>query len=594
MSIGVFGLARAFSTTYNLNPADNLQAAIDKANPGDTILLPEGYLWTGNLILPVKPSVLGEDGNPLWITVRSTLNLPAGRKVQSRQPQAAIVSSNALPAISNDYANPDAARRAAHHFVFDGISVSRIYLAAGFNARSQSLPHDISFRHIDLQGGPAPTNPAAPSQGEIGRGLVLAGPNVTFTDSYVDDWHSKTIVIGDSQAGGFAPDEPFPQLPPNWFSQIVVKSGSTIRYLANAGVLADTTDHMLARLQSDVISLRPDKVFIVAGYTDVGWLTPPKTIVGNIAAMIVQLKAANIAPILCTLPPSLPISNLGVTTDAITVELNTVNTMIAKLAASQGIPLVDFYSVLADPVTGLYKDGYSSDGFHPQMPATRVMAEAALAATANLYDPVSPWLPSTDPDGINLIADPLFLQNPSQWTATLENGAIPMQVSSGSEPSITGNAITLTNIDPGSASILSGATLTSGFKPGDRLALSGRIKSTGCELGLMQFSVGVNFTNVGYGVKKARDNTHTIFRWPVDIQNGQFYMEFVVQPPVDPTQPVTLTPVIELNSGLTQCDGCGPASNGMLTGGAGAVGGVGTVTIGQFGLINLTALGLTP
>jgi lysophospholipase L1-like esterase len=494
---------------------------------------------------------------------------------------------NSRPAIANDYENTDPALRAAHHYIFDGITVasqrgvsplnkSCIYLSGG-------VAHDIQFRHVEVRGD---DQVSEGFQREIARGVTLEAVNVTFSDSSIDDWHSKAMVIGDSEAGGFNPDQPFPQMPPNWFSQAVVESRSAIRYLGNAGSLADSAANMAQRLQRDVISKGPDKVFILAGYTDVGFLPPVSDIVGNVAAMIAQLKSANIVPILCTLPPMSPTTNYGFTTEAIPQELNAVNQEFRRLADQQGIRLVDLYTPLADPATGGYRPGYSADGFHPQMPATQMEAQAAITSTVGLFGPVSPWAPSSDFDGINLISDPLYLQSPSKWTQDLVKGTVTMQVRIGSDPAMAGNSVTLTNVDAGSASTLSGVKITKGFHAGDRLAFSGRIKSMNCESGNMQFSVGLFFDNVGFGEKSMRNNTHPIFRWPVDIQDGQFYMEFTVPAALDPSQPLAVTPVIELNSGISNCPGCTAPS------GSAATGGTGTVIIGQIGLVNLTAIGI--
>ena len=45
---------------------DDLQAALNKAQPGDEIVLQAGSTYTGNFILPVR------EGSGKWITIRTS------------------------------------------------------------------------------------------------------------------------------------------------------------------------------------------------------------------------------------------------------------------------------------------------------------------------------------------------------------------------------------------------------------------------------------------------------------------------------------------------------------------------------------------
>ena len=59
-----FSVARADAATFTVNAGGDLQAAIDGARPGDTILLAAGAVFTGNYTLPAK-------GGTAYITIRS-------------------------------------------------------------------------------------------------------------------------------------------------------------------------------------------------------------------------------------------------------------------------------------------------------------------------------------------------------------------------------------------------------------------------------------------------------------------------------------------------------------------------------------------
>jgi hypothetical protein len=268
------------------------------------------------------------------------------------------------------------------------------------------------------------------------------------------------------------------------------------------------------------------------------------SIAANINQMVALAKAANVLPILCTLPPQ-PAGIAGALP---------LNLQIRNIAKQQGVPLVDFYGLLTDPNTGLYKAGYSADGMNPGPVASRLMAARAIAATAALYDQEYPYLPVSENDGVNLIDDPLFLATTLPWTAATVSG-VAMQTSLGTDPAIAGNTMVLTKTNVASVNTLTGAPITTGFNPGDKLAFVGRIKTANCEAGAMPFDVALQFD-------PGAMLTYPVYHWAVDIQDGQWYVEVVV-----PAGATTITPVITLNAGT------------------------GSVTLGQIGLMNLTQLG---
>ena len=95
----------------NVPAGGNLQAAFDSSQPGDTIVLQAGAVYTGNFTLPVKT---GSD----WIIIR-TSNLsgisPEGTRISTNQAAAMpkILTPNAAPAL--------ATIGAAHHYRLVGL-----------------------------------------------------------------------------------------------------------------------------------------------------------------------------------------------------------------------------------------------------------------------------------------------------------------------------------------------------------------------------------------------------------------------------------------------------------------------------------------
>ncbi|MDQ6677317.1 MAG: GDSL-type esterase/lipase family protein [Acidobacteriota bacterium] len=376
----------------------------------------------------------------------------------------------------------------------------------------------------------------------LGGGSLQNTLTLSLADSAFLRRGHRAMVLGDNFAGAGASWA----VPPNWFAQAAVQSRSAIRYGGNAGIAGDTTRNMLARLATDVIGKNPDKVFIAAGASDIAAQLQVSAIVANINSIVNALKAANILPILCTIPP---VPRFVAATAQFNVQLQ-------GIANLQGVPLIDFSSVLVDSTTGALRSGYGSDTANLAVPANRLLASAVITALAGLFDNTYPWLPTSDFDGVNLIPDSLFQRNPSLWTATLISGSVPLQPSLATDSAFAGYAAALVKTDRASTNNLKHAPITSGFRPGDRIAFTGRIKSTGCESGSLAVDAGLQFSpgiNVFY----------PMFHWQTDIRDGQWYAETVV-----PNGVTSITPFLQLNQGT------------------------GTVVVAQIGVINLTALGL--
>src|SRR5262245_31141431 len=101
--------------TSSILAGGDLQAAIDSAQPGDTILLPAGATFTGNFVLPPKT------GNG-WIYIRTSTpdsNFPApGTRITPSAAglMAKIVSPNDLPAFDTP--------AGAHHYRLIGLEIT--------------------------------------------------------------------------------------------------------------------------------------------------------------------------------------------------------------------------------------------------------------------------------------------------------------------------------------------------------------------------------------------------------------------------------------------------------------------------------------
>lgn len=170
----------------------DLQAALDRAEPGDVLALEAGATFVGNFVLPNKP---GAD----WIVVRSAgydRLSPAGTRVEpSDSPLLArIVTPNAAPAL--------ATARAAHHFHFAALEITAARAGAertieslvslespGEQSSLGQAPSDFIFERCYIHGAPGAS---------VRRGVTLNSARTAVVDSYLSDFHDPS---GESQAG---------------------------------------------------------------------------------------------------------------------------------------------------------------------------------------------------------------------------------------------------------------------------------------------------------------------------------------------------------------------------------------------------------
>jgi hypothetical protein len=187
---------KTFDTTYAAPPGatltvgtgGNLQAALDKAQLGDTIVVQAGATFTGPFKLPNKAAGSG------WIYVVSS-NLsqlpPAGTRVSpanaSNMPK--ILAPNGQSAITT-VAN-------SHHFRFVGIELApvsgatKIYtvvVIGNSDTSPATLPSHIVFDRCYVHGLPG---------ADDRRGIEMDGAYVAVVDSYISEIHE---VGADSQA----------------------------------------------------------------------------------------------------------------------------------------------------------------------------------------------------------------------------------------------------------------------------------------------------------------------------------------------------------------------------------------------------------
>ncbi|MFN0111076.1 MAG: hypothetical protein ACKVZH_19620 [Blastocatellia bacterium] len=184
-----------------VNAGGDLQAAINQAAPGDTILLQAGATFTGNFTLPNKTGTG-------WIVIRTSTpdgSLPAqGTRIT---PQ----NAGLLPKIMT--ATPDAAIRTmpgAHNYRLMGLEIGMqsgsalnygiVCLGDGSTAQNSMsmVPQDIIVDRCYIHGN---------STGDVSRGVGLNSGRTAVIDSFISQIHGVGL---DTQAiGGWNGPGPF-------------------------------------------------------------------------------------------------------------------------------------------------------------------------------------------------------------------------------------------------------------------------------------------------------------------------------------------------------------------------------------------------
>jgi len=175
----------------------------------------------------------------------------------------------------------------------------------------------------------------------------------------------RVVFFGDSITDGWKLADSFPGKP-----------------FVNRGIGGQTTAQMLVRMMPDVIANKPAAFILLAGTNDIAQNAGPQTlemIAQNIQAMSELARAHNIKVILCTLLPVSDYTRRPQTKRRPPADILALNGWIKEYAAQTGATVADYYTATVDD-KGFLKDGYSSDGLHPDARGYELMAPVATAA----------------------------------------------------------------------------------------------------------------------------------------------------------------------------------------------------------------------
>jgi lysophospholipase L1-like esterase len=157
------------------------------------------------------------------------------------------------------------------------------------------------------------------------------------------------------------------------------------RYVGR-GISAQTTPQMLIRMRSDVLSLRPKVVVILAGTNDIAGNTGPMTdeaIQGNLTSMSDLAAAAGVKVVLSSILPTSNYhagpSGMPQTTIRPLARVRAINDWMRRFAADRGHVYLDYFAAMLD-AAGMMRAELTNDDLHPNAAGYAIMAPLAEAA----------------------------------------------------------------------------------------------------------------------------------------------------------------------------------------------------------------------
>jgi hypothetical protein len=178
-------------STVLVKAGDDFQAALDKAKPGDTILLEARATFRGAFKLPNKP---GKEFITIRTSAKDSQLPPPDTRIDPKKHRDAlpkIISSGVEPAIY--------AANGAHHYRFIGIEFGPtrdglyniIQIGSTEETSIEQLPHHIEFDRVYLYGDPK----FGQRRGIAANGRFMKISNSYFADFKREGEESQAIAI---------------------------------------------------------------------------------------------------------------------------------------------------------------------------------------------------------------------------------------------------------------------------------------------------------------------------------------------------------------------------------------------------------------
>lgn len=480
-------------------------------------------------------------------------------------PPSLVVIGDSITASNSDYANNIHADSWATHLVLNSGGKLRMVRNSGIggNTTAQMLARFAADVVAYL-----------PNGGWCG---IVAGTN--DTDGVTETYPNTEAMILLAQAAGIKPF--LGSVPPQGMAALSAPAAPTVTAAITGGTLAAATySYKIAALNllgTTLCSVAATGVVAsgTTGSCTLSWghvqgATQYK-VYGRSAGSELLIATVSLSSSGCTYIDTGSVTPSGAQPGANTTASarnSTAHTKIARVRQSQqrlaqkyGLPFIDFYSVLADPVSaggGMYITGATTDGTHPTAKYQRLMGAAAWNALSPYLAPNAIHFPLDNGNPSGLTANALFQTNdgskPNGWV--LASGGTMT-----TDADFSGAVFQIQSTD---GTTKQGTGPSIGVTVGRKVAFFGKLKATGFDTSYGGWNILAKFNG---GSPQYLGATRLIGADTNGI--GSFYYEAVV--------PAGVT-ILSLEAAVYY----GPASGGTLT-----------LKIGQCEVVDLTALGLT-
>ena len=146
------------------------------------------------------------------------------------------------------------------------------------------------------------------------------------------------------------------------------------RDFVNRGISGQVTDEMLARVEADVVALKPAAMLLLGGTNDIARGVPIDIVENNIQAIAELTQSHGIKVLLASVLPAGESRS-----DHPPQTIVAVNAWIKNLCRLRNYVYVDYFAATVGP-SGQLRPDLSDDGLHPNSLGYRLMAPVALVA----------------------------------------------------------------------------------------------------------------------------------------------------------------------------------------------------------------------
>ena len=246
-------------------------------------------------------------------------------------------------------------------------------------AKKQGFLPDVSDSEVDILSAEAQN---------------MFSPDAIFGTVFRKNIGSTVVALGDSIESTASTLSDGASI----FSLICILSNQKIRFLGNAGVPGNTTTQMLARIETDVIALKPDICLVGGPTNDHGANMTETETRANYTKIVSILRNNGITPLFRN---AVPIDNAN------NYKIERHNLWLSHWCRAQSISILDYYTPSVDPLTGGPKTGYTDDGIHPNGVGREAIANYVVTRLPS-YMQGFVHLTQSQVDDTNLVAGGTF------------------------------------------------------------------------------------------------------------------------------------------------------------------------------------------